>query len=113
MEERALRALEFHQSRQTLQAYASSEVGQALCLTLHPSGRKGEVEGLLREVAEASDMLMEGGDMPVEGVHEVRPLLSRARAEGACLLPEDLLPLRSTLGTAGRVKQFLRNAGAR
>jgi DNA mismatch repair protein MutS2 len=113
MEERALRALEFHQFRQTLQAYASSEVGQALCLNLHPTGQKWEVEGLLREVAEASDMLLEEGDLPVEGVHEVRPLLSRARVEGACLLPEDLLPLRSTLGTAGRVKQFLRNAGAR
>jgi DNA mismatch repair protein MutS2 len=113
MEERALRALEFHQFRQTLQAYASSEVGQAFCLTLHPSGQKGEIDGLLREVAEASEMLMEGGDMPVDGVHEVSPLLSRARAEGACLLAEDLVPLRSTLGTAGRVKQFLRNAGAR
>jgi len=111
MEERALRALEFHQFRQTLQAYASSEVGQALCLTLHPSGQKGEVDGLLREVAEASEMLKEEGDMPVEGVHEVRPLLSRARAEGACLLAEDLMPLRSTLGAAGRVKPFLRNAG--
>ena len=113
MEERALRALEFHQFRQTLQAYASSEVGQALCLNLHPSGQKGEVEGLLREVAEASDILMEEGDIPVEGIREVRPLLSRARAEGACLLPEDLLPLRSTLGAAGRVKQFLRNVAAR
>jgi DNA mismatch repair protein MutS2 len=113
MEERALRALEFHQFRQNLQAYAASEVGQALCLALRPSGQKEEVDGLLREVDEASQMLMEEGDLPVEGVHEVRPLLSRARAEGACLLPEDLLPLRSTLGTAGRVKQFLRHAGAR
>jgi DNA mismatch repair protein MutS2 len=113
MEERALRVLEFHQFRQILKAYASSEVGQALCLTLHPSWEQGEVESLLREVAEASDILKEEGDLPVEGVHEARPLLSRARAAGACLLPEDLLPLRSTLGAAGRVKQFLRNTGWR
>ncbi len=84
MEERALRVLEFHQFRKSLQVYASSEVGQTLCLNLHPTGQKGEVEGLLREVAEASDLLMEEGDIPVEGVREVRPLLSRARAEGAC-----------------------------
>jgi len=109
MEERALRVLEFHQFRQILKAYASSEVGQALCLTLQPSWEKGQVESLLREVAEAADILKEEGDIPVEGVHEAGPLLSRARAAGACLLPEDLLLLRSTLGAAGRVKQFLRN----
>jgi DNA mismatch repair protein MutS2 len=113
MEERALRVLEFHQFLQTLKAHASSEVGQALCLSLRPSRLKGEVETLLREVAEASDILMEEGDIPMEGVHEVRPLLVRARAEGACLLPEEFLPLRTTLGSAGRAKQFLRNAGIR
>ena len=113
MEERALRVLEFHQFRQILKAYASSEVGQALSLSLYPSWEKEEVESLLREVAEAWDILKEERDVPMEGVHEVRPRLTRARAEGACLLPEDLLPLRSTLGAAGRVKEFLRNVGGR
>ncbi len=113
MEERALRVLEFHRFLQTLKAYASSEVGQAFCLSLRPSWVKGEVESLLREVAAASDILRQEGDIPLEGVQEVRPLLARARAEGACLLPEELLPLRSTLGAAGGAKQFLRNPGVR
>jgi DNA mismatch repair protein MutS2 len=113
MEERALRVLEFHRFLQTLKAYASSEVGQDLCLSLRPSWVKGEVESLLQEVAAASDILLEEGDIPLEGVQEVRPLLALARAEGACLLPEELLPLRSTLGAAGRAKQFLRNPGVR
>jgi DNA mismatch repair protein MutS2 len=71
------------------------------------------VETLLREVAEASDFLREEGDIPMEGVHEVRPLLPRARAEGACFSPEEFIPLRSTLGAAGKAKQFLRNASIR
>jgi DNA mismatch repair protein MutS2 len=113
MEERALRVLEFHQFLQTLQAYASSEVGQALCLSLRPSLTIKEVESLQREVAAASDVLREEGEIPLQGLQEVRPLLARARAEGACLVPEELLPLRSTLAGAERVKQFLRHPGER
>jgi DNA mismatch repair protein MutS2 len=113
MEERPLRVLEFHQFLQTLKAYASSEVGQALCLSLRPSQAIGEVESLLREVAAASDILREEGDVPLEGIQEVRPLLACARAEGACLLPEELLSLRSTLAGAERAKQFLRHPGER
>jgi len=113
MEERTLRVLEFHQFLKILKAYASSEVGQALCLSLRPSPEKGEVEALLREVAEAGDVLREWGDIPIDGVFEVRPLLVRTRAEGACLIPEEFLPLRGTLSAAGKVKQFLQNASAR
>ncbi|MDO9210359.1 MAG: endonuclease MutS2 [Deltaproteobacteria bacterium] len=109
MEERALRVLEFHRFVQKLKDYASSEVGQNLCLTLGPSRERGEVETLLRQAAEASALLQEEGDIPMEGVHEVRPLLQRIHPEGSCLLPGEFLPLRSTLGAAGRVKQFLGN----
>ncbi|MDP3040413.1 MAG: endonuclease MutS2, partial [Deltaproteobacteria bacterium] len=109
MEERALRVLEFHRFVQKLKDYASSEVGQNLCLTLAPSRERGEVETLLRQAAEASALLQEEGDIPMEGVHEVRPLLQRIHPEGSCLLPGEFLPLRSTLGAAGRVKQFLGN----
>jgi len=113
MEERTLRVLEFHQFLQILQACASSEVGQALCLSLRPSPEKGEVDELLREVAEAADVLREWGDILMGGVYEVRPLLVHTRAEGACLLPEEFLPLRSTMDAARKVKQFLQNAAAR
>jgi len=113
MEERALHVLEFHAFLQTLKAQASSEVGQTLCLNLRPAKEKGEVEALLRQVGEASVVLEEEGDLPVEGLREVRPLLPRARTEGACLLAEEMLPLRSTLGAAGRVKRFVAKAGVR
>ncbi|MDH4264025.1 MAG: endonuclease MutS2, partial [Deltaproteobacteria bacterium] len=109
MEERALRVLEFHRFVQTLKDYASSEVGQNLCLTLGPSREQGEVETLLRQAAEASAILQEEGDIPMEGVHEVRPLFARIHPEGTCLLPAEFLSLRSTLGAAGRIKQFVSN----
>jgi DNA mismatch repair protein MutS2 len=108
MEERSLRVLEFHLFLQGLQTYASSEVGQALSLSLRPSPRKEEVENQLREVAEASDLLKEEGEIPLEGVQEVRPLLIQARAEGTCLAPESLLRIKSTAGAVERTKQFLR-----
>ena len=112
MEERSLRVLEFHLFLQGLQSYASSDVGQALCLSLRPSPRKAEIENQLREVAEASDLLKEEGEIPLGGVQEVRPLLIQARAEGTCLAPESLLRIKSTAGVAERTKQFLQMAGA-
>ncbi len=113
MEERTLRVLEFHQFLQTLKAYASSEMGRTLCLSLRPFREKKKIENLLQEVNEASDILKEKGDIPLEGAQEVRSLLHQARAEGACLLPEDLLRIKDTLGAAHKVKQFLSTAEMR
>ncbi|HYB19447.1 MAG TPA: hypothetical protein VEH09_00890 [Thermodesulfobacteriota bacterium] len=112
MEERSLRVLEFDLFLQGLQTYASSEVGQALCLSLRPSPQKKEIENQLQEVAEASDLLKEEGEIPLDGVQEIRPLLIQARAEGTCLAPQDLLRIKSTAGAAERTRQFLRKAGA-
>ena len=113
MEERALRVLEFFPFLQTLKAYAATEVGQAVCLSLRPFRKKEEIESLLQEIVEASRVLEEEGNLPLPGTLEVRPLLPRARAEGACLLPEDLLAIRSTLGASSRVKHFLEKAPPR
>ncbi len=110
MEERSLRVLEFHLFLDGLQAYASSEVGQALCLSLRPSPSKEEVEHRLREVAEAADLLMEEGDISLQGLEEVRPLLAEARAEGSIVPPEGLLRVKSTAAAAGRTRGFLLKA---
>lgn len=107
MEERALRVLEFQHFLQALKAFAGTEVGQALCIHLRPSTDPAEIDTLLQEVAEAIALLREGSDLPLGGLQEVRPLLPRARVEGACLLPEELLGVKSTLGAARRVKKFL------
>ncbi len=107
MEEHALRVLEFHRFVQVLKDYATSEVGRAVCLRLTPSRERMEVENLLRQVEEASAILQEEGDIPLGGVQEVRSLLQRIQAEGACLLADEFLPLRSTIGASSRVAQFL------
>lgn len=107
MEERALRVLEFQHFLQTLKGYASTEVGQALCFHLHPSTNPAEIDTWLAETAEAIDLNREGFDLPLTGLQEVRPLLPRVRAEGTCLLPEELLRVKDTLGAARRMKKFL------
>lgn len=112
MEERSFRVLEFHIFLQGLQAHSCSEVGQALCLSLRPSSQKKEIESWLQEVAEASDFLQEGRDIPLQGFLEIRPLLVQARVEGTCLLSEDLLRIKSTSAAAERAKYFLKKAGA-
>ncbi|NWF56049.1 MAG: Smr/MutS family protein [Syntrophaceae bacterium] len=110
MEERSLRVLEFHLFLQGLQAYASSEVGQALCLALRPASRAGEVETRLREVAEARDLLELDGDIPLGGLAELRPLLHQARAEGTCLPSQSLLQVQSTAVAAGNARRFLQKS---
>jgi len=113
MEERSLRVLEFNRFLRLFKEYATSEVGQSLSLALRPTINKVEVEHLLQEVAEARDMFQVAGDIPVAGLKEIRPLLSRIQVEGTCLLPEEFLLLRSTVEAAGRVKQFLRKMDSR
>jgi DNA mismatch repair protein MutS2 len=110
MEERSLRVLEFHLFLQGLQAFASSEVGQNLCRSLRPSARREEVEYRLREVSEAALLLEEEGELPLQGLEEIRPLLTQARAEGTSLPPESLLRIKSTAGAAKRTQDFLRRA---
>jgi DNA mismatch repair protein MutS2 len=84
-----------------------------VCLSLLPSRKKGEIESRLQEVVEANQLLEEEGDLPLQGTLEIRPILARARAEGACLLPENLLSIRSTLSASSRVKHFLETAPPR
>jgi DNA mismatch repair protein MutS2 len=110
MEERSLRVLEFHLFLQGLQTYASSEVGQALCMELRPASRQGEVERRLQEVSEAQDLLEIDGDIPLEGLGELRPILHQARAEGACLSSESLLRVQGTAVAAGKVRRFLQKS---
>jgi len=113
MEERALRVLEFFPFLQILKTFAATGVGQNVCLSLRPFREKAEIERLLQETVEALRILEEEGTLPLPGALDVRPLLPRARAEGACLLPEDLLAIRSTLGASSRVKRFLEKAPPR
>ncbi|HXZ35263.1 MAG TPA: Smr/MutS family protein [Thermodesulfobacteriota bacterium] len=110
MEERSLRVLEFHLFLQGLQTYASSEVGQALCMELRPVSRHGEVQRRLQEVSEAQDLLEMDGDIPLEGLGELRPILHQARAEGTCLPPQSLLRVQGTAVAAGRVRGFLQKS---
>jgi DNA mismatch repair protein MutS2 len=107
MEERSLRVLEFHLFLQGLQTYASSEVGQALCMELRPASRQGEVEKRLQEVSEAQDLLEMEGDIPLGGLAELRPFLHQARAEGTCLFPQSLLRVQGTAVAAGKARRFL------
>ena len=107
MEERSLRVLEFHLFLQGLQTHASSEVGQALCMALRPASRPGEVEKRLQEVSEARDFLEVDGDIPLEGLAELRPILHQARAEGTCLPPQSLLQVQGTAVAADKALRFL------
>ncbi|MBI4496096.1 MAG: Smr/MutS family protein [Deltaproteobacteria bacterium] len=113
MEERALRILEFLSFLDLLKDQASSAVGRALCLSLRPAAQRAEVEERLKDSAEALCWLKEEGEISLSGLQEVRPFLSRARAEGACLSPEELLSIRETLGAARTVKTVLQAAGPR
>jgi DNA mismatch repair protein MutS2 len=107
MEERALRLLEFHTFLKALQGYAATEVGRGRCLDLRPTTDPAEIESSLREVAEALEFLQQGNELPLGGLLDIKSLLPRARVEGACFLPEELLRVKSTLGASGRVRKFL------
>ena len=72
MEERALRVLEFFPFLQTLKAHAADRGGQGFVSPCVPPGRKEEIESLLQETVEASRVLEEEGNLPLQGTLEVR-----------------------------------------
>ncbi|MDR5708225.1 MAG: endonuclease MutS2 [Armatimonadota bacterium] len=102
MDERTLRVLEFSKIRDRLRQLVETAVGAELGVELGPATDFREVQERLGETAEARLLLREG-ELPLRGVHDLRPHLARTRIGGA-LAPDDLLQVLQTARTARKVK---------
>lgn len=110
MAQQTLKALEFPQLIRILQRFTRSIWGRRRLARLQPSSDFGEVQILLQEVEELSDLTAVEGPCPFEGCLDLTPILKRLVAPGSLLLSEELNQIVAVLRLISRVQRYLRGA---
>lgn len=109
MSPRTLRLLEFDKIQRLLAAQAGSPLGQERALALRPQRDLERIRLWQQETTEARRLLEAYGSIPLEGLHDLRPLLQRVRVGGR-LEAQELLDCAETARCARQVRRFLRRA---
>src|SRR4051812_13907667 len=97
MDAHSLRVLEYAAVRDRVVALASCTLGQERAVTMAPSTDPRQVRQWLTETTEADRLLSSPGAPPRGGIHDIRPALRAAAAEGV-LEPPVLLAVADTAG---------------
>lgn len=106
MDDRALRVLEFDKVLERLAEHCTSSLGRDLAVSLRPTDDLRTIREWQQETSEAVNLLEACGAVPMGGLHDIRPLVDRARLGGS-LLPEQLLAIGDTLRATRRLRSFL------
>ncbi|QZY56331.1 endonuclease MutS2 [Crassaminicella profunda] len=109
MNERTLRVLEFEKIKNKLIGYAHSTLGKKIAESLEPSTEYEMVVTWQKETHEATSILLQRGNIPLGGVHDLSYHLKRAEIE-SFLYPGQLLEVSDTLRAARRLKSFMKEA---
>jgi len=102
---RTLRDLEYKKVKDILKGFASSPLGCAWVAELTPSDNPAVIAVRQERLAELR-RLLEEGHFSIGIIHDLRPLLARAR-ESTSLPPEDFLPILETIRSARLLKERL------
>jgi DNA mismatch repair protein MutS2 len=100
-------ALEFPTLLGKIASLARSQAGAEMCASLRPSSHLPTVERRLKRLALLSAMLEQTPAPDLSGIDESAPLLERLKAEGAYLLPGELLRIADFLHSAENAARFL------
>jgi len=105
IDDRTLRALEFDKVRALLVDQASCSLGRGLAEGLIPSDDIGTARRWQAETTEARAILAGRGEVPLGGLHDIRPQLHQAEI-GSVLTPPDFLVVADTIRALRRMKRF-------
>ena len=111
MKEKHLETLEFHKILDRLAGHTTFSAGEALALELRPSSDPTEIDIWQRETTEACRVLNTRGEMPLGGIHDVRPLVANT-LKGIVLTPEELLDVHDTLARGRSIRRSLGRMGS-
>ena len=103
--ERALRTLEFYKIRDEVARYCTSSLGKSHVEGLLPSTDINEVEVLLQQMDEGSNVLRVKGNVPMGGIFDIRMHAKRAQI-GGILSPLELMEVSSTIRASRILRQF-------
>ncbi|QXM06337.1 endonuclease MutS2 [Crassaminicella indica] len=109
MNERTLRVLEFEKIKNMLIDYAESTLGKKLAEKTEPSTEYEKVVTWQKETHEATSILLQRGNVPLGGIHDLSYHLKRAEI-GSFLYPGQLLEVSDTLRAARKLKSFMKEA---
>jgi dsDNA-specific endonuclease/ATPase MutS2 len=77
MDNRSLRALEFHPLLDFLKDFSISPLGKKRCLALTPTPDRSLIESRLTEVIELKEIFKTLGDIPLRGLKDIEDRSSR------------------------------------
>ncbi|MCZ6777231.1 MAG: endonuclease MutS2 [Ignavibacteria bacterium] len=99
--------LEFDKVRERLLRYTSSDPGREVIQAISFSTSLSEIQNELSRVSEFKQMVEQEGEIPLEGIHQVKKAIQKASVEGTILRPKDLVQIASTLAAARTLKGFI------
>lgn len=108
MNDRTLQVLEFHKIMELLKKYADTNLGIELIDQIIPSVDVEEVKILQRETDEARAIIRLNKEIPLGGVTDIRPSLSRSGI-GGVLREDECLAIANTIYGANTLKRFIAN----
>ncbi|MEH7885919.1 endonuclease MutS2 [Bacillus sp. JJ1609] len=106
MQQRAMKTLEFDKVRNQLIEHTHSSLGREKAQNLMPSKDFEEVSRLQEETDEAAKVLRIKGNIPLGGIHDIRPHTKRAQI-GGMLSPIELVQVASTVHASRQMKRFI------
>lgn len=106
MQQRVLKTLEFDKIRSQLVEHTSSSLGREKAVALLPSVDFDEVSRLQEETDEAAKVLRLKGNIPLGGIHDIRPHVKRSQI-GGTLSPLELVQVASTVHASRQMKRFV------
>jgi DNA mismatch repair protein MutS2 len=101
-----MKVLEFHKVIEQLQEHASSSLGVETIEALQPSTDLEEVNRAQAETDEGAKVLRLKGNVPLGGIHDIRPALQRSKIGGS-LNPAELLDIADTIYGGRRLRTFV------
>lgn len=106
VDDHSLKVLELPRVLEMLAEHTTCSLGREAALTLRPSADRHTVARRLQETREARELRDHTPDMPLGGIRDIRPSVSRARVEQQ-LTPQELNDVAGTVEGARRLRNFL------
>ncbi len=106
MDDTTLLTLEFPSVLSELASFSMTPVGMEKIGALRPGADIHSLNEAFAEYRELSEHVKVSGTLPLGGVNDIRPVLSRIEVEGAYLLPADLLLILSNITASSLVKSI-------
>jgi DNA mismatch repair protein MutS2 len=107
MDNRSLKALEFHSLLNILKDFSISPLGQKRCLALTPSRNRFLIESRLTDVVELKELLETQGDLPLRGLKDIGELLKRLEVKGSVLQVEEILDIHHQIQMGKGIRRFI------